>query len=184
MNHLKAKYKIYIVCFVWVVLVAAMFWYGFKIIDQSNAILVSSFADQQHKLAVLQAQQQSYKQATSDLTKVQNEKYPPDQLFSKDTTLVHELETLEALATSTNVNMTVNGLSGTIKDFHPAPTKSSIFEVSYGLSLTGSLNDCLAFLEGLEHLQFVTVSKSLSLNSVDSDKVDINLSAYFYLRPQ
>lgn len=184
MNHLKAKYKIYIICLIWVVLVAAMFLYGFKIIDHSNTVLVSSFADQQHKLAVLQAEEQSYKQATSDLTKVQNEKYQPDDLFSKDTTLVNELQTLEALATTTNVTMTVNGLSGTVKSAQVAPTKSTIFQIPYGIALTGTLDNCLAFLEGIEHLKFVTVSRSLSLNAADSGNVAINLSAYFYLRPQ
>ena len=182
MGKLSAKSKIYILCAVWVALVLLMFLYLFNILDASNQKIIASFSDQQYNLNLLQAQQASYKLAQDDLDKVTKEQYTPDQLFSKDVTLVNEVKTLEDLGTEENVQLTITGLSGTLSTLQQAPSQSQVYQVPYNLMLQGTLDNCLAFMERLEHLQFITSVPTMSINSIDSNTVEINLNAYFYLR--
>jgi hypothetical protein len=179
----SAKNKIYLVCAVWIFLCGLMFFYLFTILDKSNEKLVNGFAEQLHQTEVLQAEQESYKQANADLNKVKTEKYQPEDLFSKDVSLVNELKTLENLGLQSNIKLEISGLSGTVQTAPKAGTKSNIRQIPYGLTLTGSLNNCIAFMETLEHLKFVTTINSLTVTT-GSDIVNINLSGLFYLRPQ
>jgi hypothetical protein len=180
----SSKNKIYLLCVAWVAGCVIMFLYVFKILDNSNQKLVDSFADQQQSLEVLQSQQESYKQANADLAKVQTEKYEPQDLFSQDITLVDELKTLETLSKKANVNMTLSGISGTVKGAQRAPTESGLFQIPYTILITGTLNDCVSFLQSLEHVKFVTTVPSLTLNSGTNNSVSINMTGFLYIRPQ
>ncbi len=177
------KIKIYFVCALWVILVFVMFAYLFNIFDNSNMAVVTDFAKQQHDLALLRAQQESFKQANSDLKKVESQKYKPEDLFSKDVTFVNELRILESLGEQTGVQLQITGISGTVKSVPKAPTLSPLYQIAYGFSITGSLDNCLAFLQHLEHLPFSTTVSSLSV-SPGSDNVSMSLSGLFYIKPQ
>lgn len=178
------KTKIYILCAIWLALIPLMFLLLFTILDNSNAGLVQNFSEQQHDLAVLQAEQESFKQANSDLHKVTTEKYQPDDLFSKDVTFVNELKTLEALGQVSNIQLQITGISGTVKSVPKAPsTLSTLYQISYGLSLSGSLNNCLSFMEHLEHLPFATTISGMTIGASDG-QVAISLNGYFYIKPQ
>ncbi len=181
MNSFKTK--IYIVCAVWLVLVLVMFMYVFKIFDNSNAALVESFAKQQHDLAVLLAQEESFKQANSDIKKVELQKYQPGVLFSQDVTFVNELRKLEALGQSTGVQLQINGIAGTVKSVPKAPTLSNLLQIPYGITISGSLDSSLSFLQHLEHLPFATTVNSISVGSGDNE-VSISLGGMFYIKPQ
>lgn len=184
MNKFSAKNKIILACVIWVAISALMFMFLFKILDTSNQAIIDSYAVQEQKLNVLLAEQQSYLKANEDLNTVSQERYQPDDLFSKDVSLVNELATLENLSQNFNVKMTISGLSGTINTAKKAATKSEIYQIPYSLTLSGTLNDCEAFLESLENLKFVTTTSSLTVTTASDGKVLINLNAFFYLKKQ
>jgi len=182
MGNFSAKNKIYVLIAGWVVVIALLFLYGFPILDISNEALVNKHAEQQRTLATLQAEVESFKQAQSELDKVLKQKYSPEDLFSQDVSLVQELRTLEELGQRYNINMTIGGLSGTLRSAQKAKTLSEVFMIPYSLSVTGSYENTIAFLEHIEHLRFITTVNSVSMGAISENEVSMNLSAVFYLR--
>lgn len=182
MNNLSAKNKIYMLVVGWFVCCVLVFMYGFSFLDNSNESLVTKHADQQKKLAMLQAEIESYKQAQVELDKVAKQKYRPDDLFSQDVSLVNELKNLEDLAKMHNVGLVIGGLSGTLRNAQKAKTQSEVFTVPYSLYVTGSYQDVAAFLENIEHLRFITTVNSVSITSLSNNDIAMNLTALFYLR--
>jgi len=178
------KNKIFVVVALLLVISASMFLYFFHIIDNSNHLLVTTFADKQHSLEVLQAQEESFRQANSDLTKVLAEKYQPGDLFSQDVTFVNELKVLEDLGTSMNVKLDITGISGTIKTAQKATSLSNLVQIPYSVTVEGTLTNCLMFLESAEHLKFATIIPSMELSSGGDNDVIINLTGFFFLKPQ
>ncbi len=166
----------------WAVLSACMFFYFFNFLDASNQQVVSSMQKQKKDLASLQGQEQSFELAKSDLDKLAAQAIQPDDFFSKDITLVNEIQTLEDLNQKLNVNMQLSGLSGTIGGEPSAGTITPIAQVPYAISIKGSLDQVTGFLQALENLSFVTNVTSISVSAGDKGLVNANLSAVFYLR--
>lgn len=182
MGNLSAKNKIYALTVSWVVMIVLLFLYGFPILDSSNEVLVTKYAEQQRTLATLQAEVESYKQAQSELDKVAKQKYSPEDLFSQDVSLVQELRTLEELGRRHNVSLSIGGLSGTLRNAQRAKTLSEVFMIPYSLSVSGSFENTIAFLEHIEHLRFITTVNSVSMGAISESEVSMNLNAVFYLR--
>ena len=182
MSKLSSKNKIYIVVAAWLVLCAVMFMYVFGRFDNSNQSLVNDYATVHHSFAVLQAEAESYRLSQEDLAKAKTEPLQPNDLFTEDVTLVNELRTLEALKGTYNLDLSINGLGGTIKNAIKAKTKSDLYMVPYGMTATGNFQDVLHFLENLENLKFITNITTISLTGITGDQVTLNLNANFYLR--
>ncbi len=158
-----------------------MLGYFFKILDIQNTKTLDGMAQSRQTLATLRTEDQSFKEAQTDLQKLASQAYQPDSFFSRDITLVDEIQTLEALSQKFNLQMEISGVNGTVNSETPAPTQSPIVLVSYGLNLTGSLADVTDFVQTLENLSFVTTVNGLSLSSGDKGQINANLSGDFYL---
>ncbi|HVY67690.1 MAG TPA: hypothetical protein VHA30_02250 [Patescibacteria group bacterium] len=180
---MSAKNKIVLLAVLWLVLGCAMFLYFFQILDNANLKTVADMADQQKKLATLQAQGNGYKKAQDDLAQFAQEPYQPADFFSKDVTLVKEIQTLEDLGQRYGVDMQLSGLSGTVDSASKAPTtRTGIVSVPYSINLTGDFNSVVEFIEHLENLSFITNATGLTVSAASGGQVNANLTAMFYLQ--
>lgn len=166
----------------WVVLSASMFLYFFNFLDASNQQIVSSMQQQKKDLASLQDQEKSFELAKADLDKLAAEPMQPDDFFSKDITLVNEIQILEGWNQKLNVSMQLSGLSGTIGTATKADTITPIAQIPYTISIKGSISQVTAFLQVLENLSFVTDVTNITVSAADKNDVSSSLSAFFYLR--
>jgi hypothetical protein len=180
---MAAKNKIIIALIIWLAASAFVFAYLFKMFDQANQDIIGKIAEQKKQLFALQAQQESFKLAQQDLKNLANKPVQPDNFFSQDVTLVKEIMTLENLGEKLNVNFSLNGLSGTIKNAPKVTSLSGLVSVPYGISLNGSFPRVVDFIETMENLNFITHLTSLNM-SASGDNVSANLTAIFYLRKQ
>ena len=78
--------------------------------------------------------------------------------------------------------MQLSGVSGTINTAPKAKTTTALVVIPYSISLSGSLQDVLNFIETLENLSFITNVGSVSIAAADSGSVSAGLTANFYLR--
>jgi hypothetical protein len=182
MKKTSAKNKLVMLAIAWIVVSCSMFLYFFNFLDASNRQTVNAMQGQKKSLAALQGQQQSFELAKSDLDKLAAQPVQPDNFFSRDITLVNEIQTLEDWSQKLNVNMQLSGLSGTIALEPNANTITPIAQVPYAISLKGSLSQVTDFFQVLENLSFVTNVVGVSVSAEDSNSVNASLSAEFYLR--
>jgi Tfp pilus assembly protein PilO len=106
----------------------------------------------------------------------------PEDFFSRDITLVKELEVLEGLKQRFNVQTQIGGISGTVTSAGKAKTTTPLAVIPYSISVTGPLSDVVDFIETLENLSFITNVNNVSVTAADSGKVNASMSADFYLR--
>lgn len=184
MNKMSAKNKIIILLLGWLFVSGLMIFYLFKILDNANQQTLSLMDHDRQSLAMLEAEDKNFKQAQSDLQKLAQEPMSPAGFFSRDITLVKEIETLENMQQKYGVKMTLSGVSGTVNTLPAAPTASPIVVTPYGISLTGTLTQVVNFIEALENAAFVTDISGLSLSTAGQNQVNATLSANFYLLNQ
>jgi len=182
MKKISSKNKIIIVILAWLLVSAAMFVYFFTIMDSSNQQKLDSMADDRKNLVTLTAENESFKKAQADLTKMAAQPLQPENFFSTDVTFVKEIQTLEDLAIKYNQDMHLGGVSGTVKTQPPAGTATPLVTVGFNVNLTGSLSGAVDFIESMENLNFVTSVKALSMSSGSDNQVQTNISANFYLK--
>lgn len=182
MNKLSAKNKIFVLLAVWFILSVCMFGSFFNFLDIANQRALDSMAKQKKELAQLKAERESYKQAQGDLDKLAQSLYQPDAFFSRDITLVNELQILEDLSKKLNVDIQLSGISGTVNTIPKAKTITPIGMVPYGIGVSGSFSDVVDFVESLENLAFISNVSSISISSADKGLVHANLSSGLYLK--
>jgi len=166
----------------WFILSAMMFLYFFKLVDGQNQATLNSMAQERSDLALLQAQDASYKQAQADLQELAGKPLQPEDFFSSDIALVNEIRTLENLASKYNLKMELSGVAGTIDSLQSANTLTPIAIVPYGITLSGDFFQSINFIESLEHLSFVTNPTDITIESTDNGNVGVSMTANFYLK--
>jgi Tfp pilus assembly protein PilO len=182
MKKFSAKNKIFFLLTLWIALLAIVFMYLFGILDASNNILLNRITKQKKDLSSLQAEKASYKQAQADLQKLAEKSLQPSGFFSKDITLVKEIQTLEGLNQALGVKMQLSGISGTVNSASKAKTVTPIGVVPYAISISGDLATVTDFVEILENLNFITNVTNISLASGENGTVNASLSANFYIK--
>jgi hypothetical protein len=174
--------KIYLTLVIWLGLCAGMFTYGFGILQGSNNSALATISEEKGMLLSLQAEQQSYHLAQKDLEDLAKKDIQPEDFFSKDVSLVKELTALENLGKTSQVSLSISGISGTIDTLGKANTQSELYNMNYMMSVTGSLANVMNFVQTLYNLNFVTTLNSMALGTVDKNNVSVNLTANFYIR--
>ena len=180
MTKFSYKYKIYIVVAVWVVVSAVLFGYVFDLINNGSQATVDEIVTKKKELLELQAEQRSYQLGKTDLQQLEKKELQPDNFFSSDTSLVREISTLENLAVSNNLKITI-GIGGTSNALLKAKTASELLLAPYNMSLSGSYSDILNFMQSVEKLGFITHFKTL-LVANSGQTVTASASAIFYIK--
>ena len=182
MKPLSAKNKIIIIALAWLVLTALNFGYFFNIMDGKNRAILNALEQQKLARAILRSERESEKQAEKDLQELKAKPYQPENFFSRDITLVNEIETLDNLSKKLNVSMQLSGIAGTVNTEPKAKTLTDLAAIRYSMTLNGSLPQAMNFIETMENLSFITNIETVSINAADKDSVIANLAPNFYLR--
>lgn len=178
----SAKNKIILLLIGWGVVCALMFLYFFGFLNASNQKTIDGIDKQKSDLAVVQAEKNSYTQGKSDLEKLAEESLPLSSFFSRDITLVGEIQTLEVLSQKLGVTMQLGGVSGTASSAPKAEAKTAIVEIPYNIRLNGTLAQVSDFIENMEHLDFIIDARALSITAADKGLVNANFSGEFYIQ--
>lgn len=178
-NKLSAKNKIVILCVIWATLSMSMFFIFFKILDNKNKAALEGMAKDREDLVMLQSESESYKKAQADLDQIKKEEIQPEDFFSKDTTLVKEIQILEGLNNKYGTQVTFSGISGLVG---PSSGSTALMEVPYSITIVGSLANGVDLIENFENLSFITKAHGISFTSSGDGKVYINLMSNFYIR--
>lgn len=182
MNTLTAKQKIYVLAAVWLALCASMYFYFFNILDSKNQELAFSIVGQNKERMMLEAEQESFKQAKADLAMLAEQPVSPNEFFSQDVTLVNEIKALEAAAKKYDVTLTINNLSGTVKTATKAKTLNDMVYVSATLGVKGTLAGVVSYMEYVENAKFIANISNMNITAADENKTSAALDIQFYLK--
>ncbi len=181
MGKWSYKRKIQALIALWIVVTAALFGYFFNILDSSNAALLAEISSKEDQYQQLLAEQESFRQAKQDLEALAKKSVQPDNFFSRDTSLVFEIQTLEALSKQLHLDMTL-GVSGSASSAVKVVDTSNVYQVPLSLGVAGDFNTVLRFIDTLEHLPFLVPIGAVSINAAGPGKVNASFSASFYIK--
>ena len=137
---------------------------------------------QRKDLAMLKAERESYTRAQQDLVMLSQHSHQPEDFFSKDVTLVKEIETLEQWAERLNAQIQISGISGTISSVPKAKALTSLAVIQYSINISGEFNQVLKYIEVLENLSFVTNISTINLSNAEHGNVSAGISASLYIK--
>jgi len=183
MKGFSYKYKIYVL--IAAVVMAALVFFGliYGWVARSNEAVANGLTAKNQEYAEVLAEEQSYELGKKDLVTLQSKQLQPADLFSQDTKVVKEINTLETLAGSLGVKFNLS-VSGTVKDAPKVPgVSSTLYTVPYTVTLEGPFDKVINFIETTEHLNFVTQTNALSMGPDDKGGVQATLTSAFFIKP-
>jgi Tfp pilus assembly protein PilO len=182
MSNLSYRHKIYITSIILVALALVFFWLVFPRVQKSNAAISGKLFERNKEYQVLLSEQRSFEQGKRDLASFESKPYKPDQLFSRDTSLVNEIKTLEERSSALGLNFVMN-VSGTAESAPKVPgTQGSIYNIPYTATVTGSFDNIVTFINYMEHLPFITHTKVLTFTAQSEGGLKATLSANFFIK--
>lgn len=181
MARFTSNQKIYVTIGVWVIMTGFLFWYGFPAFEVSNLVQANGVLAKSKLYQDLQQQQASFQAGKKDLETLSQKSYQPSDFFSQDTSVVKEIETLESLATIQKVQLDLS-VTGTKANAVKAPTVGGIVQIPYTLSLTGTTQNIVSFLESFENLRFITHADHIDISAVKDGQIKVTLSAIFFVQ--
>lgn len=182
MKGMTSKLKIIILAVVFVLFAAGMYIFGYGVMANRNQLLADSIAKSNVELEVLQREQKSFEQGKKDLAILEKSQYPPDDLFSRDTKVVKEIQQLEAAAQKYGLELKID-VSGSVKAALPAKgTVSELFAIPYTITLDGSAESMLLFMQALERMPFVTHANTFSISVTNTEAATGKITSEFYIR--
>lgn len=178
----KIQYKIYIAIGIFLIISGFLSGYFFKLIDRSSNVIAESIQKKSVELKGLEAEQRSYEAGKKDLEKLKSLTMRPEDLFSRDTRLVKEIQTFELLANQNNLQVTLS-ISGSAADAQKlAKSTSNIFVIPYTMSVVGKYSEVIKFLDEMEHVPFVTHITNLQINTVTENNIRATLAGNFFIK--
>lgn len=181
MPKFSHKNKIYVSLAIWFVVTFIIFWYGFPVIESGTLAADGQVLAKAKQYQDLQQQQASFQAGKKDLETLAKKPYQPSDFFSKDTSVVKEIETLETLAKSQNLELDLQ-VTGTKASASKAPTSSDIVQIPYTIALTGSYSNLVSFLQTFENLSFITHAQGLDIAALKEGQIKATLSAIFFVQ--
>lgn len=158
-----------------------MFWFGYGIMGSKNQVLADDIAKRRVELEALQKEQKSFEQGKIDLAILEKADFPPDELFSRDTKVVKEIQQLEDLALRYNLTLVLSVAGNTKTAEKVKGTISELFVIPYNMGVKGTSSNILAFMQAIEHLSFVSHVQNVSIIP-SKDDTRATLSSQFYIK--
>ncbi len=179
---MTSKNKIVVLVVAFVIFAIVMFWFGYGVMDKKNQLIADAIAERNVELEVLQREQKSFEQGKKDLAILEKSEYPPEELFSRDTKVVKEIQLLEAAAAQHSLELKI-AVSGSVKAAKPVTgTNSGLYSIPYTLTLEGSPDKFLQFSQALERMPFITRANNFTLNVTGAEKVTALITSEFYIK--
>lgn len=182
MAKLSYKIKLIILIGAFLLMSAGMFMYGYGILSARNQAIADSVAQQRRELGILEREQKSFEEGKKDLAQLASSSRPPAELFSSDTKVVKEIQQIEEVALRYDLDLDIS-VSGTAATAPKVPgTASDLYSIPYTITLDGSFEDTLLFIQSLEYMPFITHIKGLAF-SVGAENVSrTTISSEFYIK--
>ncbi len=182
MRNLSFKYKIFLLVTLFTFFGIIMFTFGYKIFSTRNQALADSASQRRLEYEVLEREQKSAEQGKKDLAELQSKVFPPTDLFSQDTKVVKEIKILEDTAAKYGVTMGLQ-ISGTTKTAPKVGGSSSeLYTVPYVVTLEGSFESVMNYVQTTEHLPFVSYTKVIKMSAIADNKINLVMNSDFYIR--
>ncbi len=182
MPKLSARLKLILLIAGFVVFTMLMFLYGYGIMERRNQSLLDNTLQKRLELEVLKREQKNFEQGKKDIATLDQKEYPPQDLFSKDTKVVKEIQKLEALAANYNLKISLS-VSGTSKTAKKATGVSGdLLLVPYIVSLEGSYTNIVRYVQSAEHTSFINKTQAVRLAALQNGNVKATLNSEFYLK--
>ena len=179
--EINSRTKIILVIIGFAIFAVFMFWLGYSILGSRTQSIADSITQRRIELGLLQREQKSFEEGKKDLAELNKSAYPPEDLFSRDTKVVKEIQQLESTAQKFGLEMSLS-VSGTAESAVKVEgTAGELYAVPYTLTLTGPASNALLFMQSAEHLPFVTHVKDISISSV-AEKTHTTISSVFYIK--
>lgn len=176
------KVKIIILAIAFVLFAVGMNLFGFAVMGNNNEDLSNAISERNVELEVLQREQKSFEQGKIDLAILEKSDFPPEELFSRDTKVVKEIQQLESAAQLYGLELTIS-VSGSVKDAKPLPgTNSGLFVIPYTITLEGNPNNILMFIQASERMSFITHIKGLNMSVRTEDMTTAVIRSEFYIK--
>lgn len=182
MKGITSKIKMIVLLVAFTIFAVGMYVFGYGIMASKNQLLADSIAERNVQLEVLQREQKSFEQGKKDLAILEKSQYPPEELFSRDTKVVKEIQQLESAAQQYSLEMKII-VSGSVKVAKAVPgTSSGLFAVPYTLTLTGTPENILLFTQSAERMPFVTHAKNYGISVLGGGKTSATIASEFYIK--
>lgn len=182
MNSLNSKTKTILLLAAFVLFAVGMFFFGYGIMADRNQIVSDDIAKRRVELEILQREQKSFEQGKKDLAQLASSQYPPENLFSKDTRVVNEIQRLEEAAQRYSLDLTI-GVTGNTKTAEPVPgTSSGLNAVPYTMTLNGGFGNALLFMQMAERMPFISHAQNLSITVSTGSDTRTVITSEFYLK--
>lgn len=182
MSKLSSRIKLFIVIIGFAVFAALMFTYGYGILESRNQVKLDLVNQKNLELEVLIKEQKNFEQGKKDIETLSQKTFPPQELFSKDTKVVKEIQTLETLAERYSLEMDL-AVAGTSKNAIKVPgVTSELVLVPYIVTVEGAYNNIMQYVEAAEHTIFATQVKAVDFTAVEDGNTRAEFSSEFYLK--
>lgn len=182
MKGTNNKTKIIVLIVVFILFTAGMFFFGYGIMANKNQVIADTIAQRNVELEVLLREQKSFEQGKIDLAILEKSQYPPDELFSSDTKVVKEIQQLESAAQRYGLDIQIS-VSGSVSLAKPVTGVSSeLFAIPYTITLTGSSDNVLLFVQAIERMPFITHTNDLSITVNEEDQTTAVIFSEFYIK--
>ncbi len=182
MKKMTNQVKIIICTVIFVLFTLGTYFYGFDIMAKRNSALADAIAQRNVELEVLLREQKSFEQGKKDLAILEKSDYPPEDLFSSDTKVVKEIQQLESAAQRFGLKLNIS-VSGTAQNaIKIEKTASSLFAIPYIITLEGSMDNIMMFVQAAEHMPFVSHVKSLSIEAGEEGLSNATITSEFYIK--
>lgn len=182
MKGITSKAKIILVIVLFILFAAGMFLFGYGIMAGGNQATADIVAQKRIELEVLEREQKSFEQGKIDLAQLDSSSYPPDELFSRDTKVVKEIQQLEAAAQRFGLELSIS-VTGSTKTAVKVPnTSADLYAVPYTITLDGPVTSVLQFMQTAERMPFITHAKDVAINVGLAEKTTTIISSEFYVK--
>lgn len=179
---MSSKFKFILLVVLFAVFAVGMYAFGYNVMAAKNQLLADSIAQRNIELEVLKREQISFEQGKIDLAILEKSQYPPDELFSRDTKVVKEIQQLEAAAQRYDLDLKI-AVAGSVKDAKPVEgTSAGLFVIPYSITVDGTPDNILMFIQATERMPFLTHVNTLSINVESAERTTAIIRSEFYIK--
>lgn len=183
MTKLSPRIKLFISIFFFAAFAAAMFSFGYNVMEGRNQARLDVVNQKTLELLVLQREQQNFEQGKRDLSNLLEKPYPPQDLFSKDTRVVAEIRELEELAARYSLDFTLQVAGSSAAAPKAVGVSGDLVQIPYSVTLIGGFNNILKYIEASEHTSFINPAYAIDITAVADGESRATINSQFYLKP-
>jgi hypothetical protein len=181
MNFISYKRKVYFSLLILLALAVALFGYIYGLVDLTNQSIADEATARQVQYITMQSEQQSYEAGKRDLAVLSEKPYQPSAFFSRDTSLVKEIRTLEMLANQLQINFGLQIAGNVTSAPKIKDTIGEIRAIPSTMVLEGSFENVTQFLDSMEQLHFVIQVKAITITATEGNRIKAVANSIFYL---